>query len=77
MSRHREDSGSKIAEHGGFGRDDTNVMLLVSNPVLKPATIPSVVETNQIAPTILKALAIDPNELLAVQIEGTTPLPGL
>ena len=27
-------SGKKLAEHGGFSRDDTNVMILVSNPSL-------------------------------------------
>src|SRR5262249_30130295 len=51
-------SGKKIAEHGGFGRDDTNVMLLVSNPHLPAVTIPAAVQTTQIAPTILKVLGI-------------------
>ena len=45
-------SGKKIAEHGGFARDDTNVMLLVSNPHLSRTTIPAAVQTTQIAPTI-------------------------
>ncbi len=70
-------STKKIAEHGGFGHDDGNVLLLVSNPQLVPATIPSAVETTQIAPTILKMLGINPLELQAVRIERTTPLPGI
>jgi hypothetical protein len=37
----------------------------------------SPVETTQVAPTILEALRLDPNELDAVQDEGTQVLPGL
>jgi hypothetical protein len=70
-------SGSKIAEHGGFGVDDTNVALLVSNPFLLPATIKSPVETAQIAPTILQSLGLKPSSLQAVQIEKTQPLPAI
>jgi len=66
----------KVMEHGGFARDDTNVMLLLSNPHLSPATITSPVETAQIAPTILKALGLDPDRLQAVQLEHTQGLPG-
>jgi hypothetical protein len=64
-------------EHGGFARDDTNVMLLVANPAFAPATVTSQVETAQIAPTILKALGLDPESLQAVQLEHTQSLPGL
>jgi hypothetical protein len=67
----------KVAEHGGFAHDDTNVILLVSNPSFSDATVDSAVETAQIAPTILSALGLDPNSLQAVQKEGTQPLPGL
>jgi Type I phosphodiesterase / nucleotide pyrophosphatase len=45
-------SGKKLAEHGGFSHDDTNVMMLLSNPSFSPGTITSPVETYQIAPTI-------------------------
>jgi Type I phosphodiesterase / nucleotide pyrophosphatase len=65
----------KQSEHGGFAWDDTNVMLLVSNPDIKPRTIHSFVETSQVAPTILKILGLDPNALDAVRQEGTTVLP--
>jgi Type I phosphodiesterase / nucleotide pyrophosphatase len=70
-------SSSKQEEHGGFAFDDTNVMLLVSNPDLQARTITSWVETMQVAPTILRILDLDPNALQAVQAEGTPVLPGL
>jgi arylsulfatase A-like enzyme len=70
-------SKKKQSEHGGFAQDDTNVMLLVSNPNLHRATITSFVETSQVAPTILELLGLDPGSLDAVQIEGTPTLPGL
>src|SRR5579863_294385 len=68
---------AKIAEHGGFANDDRNVLLVVSNPALKPSTFNGQVETRQIAPTILNALGLNPSQLQAVQQEGTTELPGL
>ena len=70
-------SGShhKQAEHGGFAHDDTNVILLLSNPRFKAATVKASVGTAQVAPTILKALGLDPHELDAVRTEGTGSLP--
>jgi arylsulfatase A-like enzyme len=68
-------STKKLAEHGGFSHDDTNVMMLLSNPRFSPKTVTSPVETAQVAPTILSALGLDPNALQAVQIEGTQVLP--
>jgi len=70
-------SSKKQAEHGGFAHDDTNVIMLVSNPNLHAGTVTSFVETTQVAPTILQALGLDPGKLNAVQIEGTPVLPGL
>jgi hypothetical protein len=70
-------STSKLSEHGGFAHDDTNVMLLVSNANYQPKTVHAEVGTAQVAPTILKALDIDPSELDAVRIEGTGILPDL
>ncbi|MBO0733935.1 MAG: alkaline phosphatase family protein, partial [Methylocapsa sp.] len=67
----------KLAEHGGFARDDTNVMMLVAHPSLGSATVHSPVETAQIAPTILALLGLNPNSLIAVRNEGTQVLPGL
>jgi hypothetical protein len=70
-------SNKKQAEHGGFANDDTNVMLLVSNPSMGQSTVFQFVETKQVAPTILKFLGLDPNTLDAVKMEGTVVLPGL
>ena len=67
----------KQAEHGGFAHDDTNVMLLVSNPNVHARTVTSFVETTQVAPTILGLLGLDPQSLDAVRREGTPVLPGL
>jgi arylsulfatase A-like enzyme len=68
-------STKKLAEHGGFARDDTNVMMLLSNPTFSPEMVTSSVTTLQIAPTILAALGLDPSKLTAVQEEGTQVLP--
>jgi len=68
-------STKKLAEHGGFSHDDTNVILLVSNPGITPKTVYSGVGTNQIAPTILDALGLDPQSLDGVRLEGTAVLP--
>jgi Type I phosphodiesterase / nucleotide pyrophosphatase len=70
-------STKKQSEHGGFAWDDTNVMILVSNPEFERRTIHSFVETTQVAPTILKLLGLDPDDLDAVRKEGTPVLPGL
>jgi hypothetical protein len=63
--------GSKLAEQGGFSNDDRNVLLLLSAPNLRPATVDGRVYTTQIAPTILFALGLDPSQLEGVRKEGT------
>lgn len=70
-------SAKKQSEHGGFAHDDTNVMLLVSNPGIRARKVTSFVETAQVAPTILQLLGLDPAALDAVRMEGTPALPGL
>ncbi len=70
-------SSKKLAEHGGFSHDDTNVMILVSNPSLRAATITTPVQTAQVGPTILEALGLNPSSLQAVQLQGTQVLPGI
>jgi Type I phosphodiesterase / nucleotide pyrophosphatase len=70
-------SARKLMEHGGFAHDDTNVMLLVSNPRFEHKTVTGPVETTQVAPTILQALGLDPDSLQAVRKELTPVLPGL
>ncbi|MGB6687888.1 MAG: alkaline phosphatase family protein [Terracidiphilus sp.] len=68
-------STTMIADHGGFAHDDTNVMLLVSNPGFAPQTVAATTTTMQVAPTIVKALGLDPKALDAVRAEGTQVLP--
>ncbi len=70
-------STAKQEEHGGFSHDDTNVVLLLSNPTFQPRTISAGVGTAQVAPTILKALGINPSALDAVKVEGTPVLPSV
>ena len=68
-------STKKNAEHGGFSFGDTNVGLIVSNPDLRARTVKTPVATSQVAPTILKALGLDPDQLNSVRKEGTEILP--
>jgi arylsulfatase A-like enzyme len=70
-------STAKQSEHGGFSHDDTNVMMLLSNPSFRPHTAYSDVSTTHVAPTILQALGLNPRSLQAVQLEGTPVLPDL
>jgi predicted AlkP superfamily pyrophosphatase or phosphodiesterase len=70
-------SATKIAEHGGFAADDRHVALIVSNPHLEPHVVDAPVTNMQVAPTILRALGIEPHRLSAVSLEGTHALPGL
>jgi hypothetical protein len=70
-------SHAKLAEHGGFSHDDTNVVLLLSNPSFKPRTVKEDVGTAQVAPTILSALGLNPQALDAVRAEGTSVLPAV
>lgn len=70
-------SGKKLAEHGGSNWNDRNVALLVSSPSIKQAIVPVLVQTTDVAPTILRALGYDAGELQAVKLEGTPELPGL
>jgi hypothetical protein len=67
----------KLAEHGGFFDEDTNVALLVSWPGGKGGIVKTPVQTTQVAPTVLKALGLDPGALKAVHVERTAVLPGI
>lgn len=66
-----------LAEHGGMLDEDVNVPLLVSFPGGAGTELRAPVFTHQVAPTVLRALGLAPESLLAVQREGTAPLPGL
>ncbi|MEX3896855.1 alkaline phosphatase family protein [Paraburkholderia sp. BR10954] len=70
-------STKKDAEHGGNAPDDSHVGLLVSYPTLQAATNTETVSLTQVAPTVLKSLALDPSLLHSVAAEGTQVLPGL
>jgi len=71
-------SSQKIAEHGGGTLDDQHVGMLVSLPAIgSRQSNAAVVHTTQVAPTILRALRLDPERLQAVVKEGTSVLPGL
>jgi hypothetical protein len=67
----------KIAEHGGADRQDRHVPLVVFGAGASAGSVPSPVETTQIAPTILTLLGLDPQQLQAVQAEHTPVLPGI
>ena len=69
-------STAKIAEHGGLSEDDRKVACFVSSPGLQKTVFTHQVSTKQVAPTILKALGLDPNALRGVVAEGTNLLDG-
>jgi hypothetical protein len=69
--------GSKIAEHGGLNEDDIHAALLFSMPGIEQQTVKTPVLNQQVAPTIIKALGMDPNELEAVKKEQIKSLPFL
>ena len=70
-------STKKNEEHGGFSFGDTNVGLIVSNPGIRASLLKTPVATSQVAPTILRALGIDPRDLHSVRVERTPVLPGV
>src|SRR5499427_3296811 len=70
-------SGKKNAEHGGMSFGDTHVGLILSNPGFRASVVKTPVATSQVAPTLLRALGIDPQALDSVRIEHTEILPGL
>lgn len=67
-------STTMIGDHGGFAHDDTNVVLLVAYPSFTAQTVSAEAMTTQVAPTILRALGLDPWALDAVKAEGTPVL---
>ncbi len=69
--------GSKLSEHGGFNEDDVHTALLVSLDGMQRAVVKSAVNNQQVAPTIIQALGLDPNDLEAVRKEQIHVLPFL
>ena len=70
-------SQAKDMEHGGFAADDGHVALLVSLPSIDARTVTRQVKTTQVAPTVIRALGLDPRLLQSVRKEGTPVLPHL
>ena len=68
-------TSTTLAEHGGFGENDTHVPLIVFAPHRNSETVLAPVFTTQIAPTILALLKLNPGDLQAVQLEKTDILP--
>ncbi len=69
-------SGGKIAEHGGYSDQDLNVPIIIANPRLASQTIHVPVKTQQLAPTMLQLLGLNPFLLQAVVKEHVNVLPG-
>lgn len=69
--------GSKLAEHGGLNEDDIHAALLVSFAGMQQNTVNTPVINQQVAPSIIRALGFDPNELEAVKKEQINVLPFL
>ena len=67
--------GPKLAEHGGFNEDDVHTALLLSLEGSARAVVKSAVSNQQVAPTIVQALGLEPNALDAVRKEGIHVLP--
>jgi hypothetical protein len=69
--------GTKLSEHGGFNEDDVHTALLISLDGLDHAVVKSAVLNQQVAPTIIKALGLNPEDLEAVRKEQIPVLPFL
>ena len=69
--------GTKLSEHGGFNEDDVHTALLVSLEGMDHAVVKSSVLNQQVAPTIIKALGLNPDDLDAVRKEQIAVLPFL
>jgi Type I phosphodiesterase / nucleotide pyrophosphatase len=67
--------GSKISEHGGFNEDDVHTALLLSMEGLQGTVVKSATTNQQVAPTILQALGLNPESLDAVRKEQIHVLP--
>ena len=66
---------TKKVEHGGLTEENTHVPLIVAGPGVAVGRVDSPVDLRQVAPTILKALGLRPNDLEAVRREHTHRLP--
>lgn len=67
--------GSKISEHGGFNEDDLHTALLLSLDGMQRAVVKTATSNQQVAPTIIRALGLNPWSLQAVREEQIAVLP--
>ena len=67
--------GSKIAEHGGDNEDDVHTVLLVARKGTLPVETKTPVTNYQVAPSIIKVLGLNLNNLDAYRIQNVQPLP--
>jgi len=68
-------TGSKIAEHGGDNEDDVHTVLLVARKGTVPVETKTPVTNYQVAPSIIKVLRLNLNNLDAYRIQNVQPLP--
>jgi hypothetical protein len=68
-------TGSKIAEHGGDNEDDVHTVLLVARKGTLPIETKTPVTNYQVAPSIVKVLGLNLNNLDAYRIQKVQPLP--
>jgi hypothetical protein len=68
---------TKKVEHGGFTEENTHVPLVLAGPGVAAGRIDAPVDLRQVAPTILRALGLNPLRLEAVRREHTRRLPAL
>lgn len=69
-------STAKIAEHGGLSDDDRKVACFASATNLKKTVYDHKASTREFAPTILKALGLDPKKLKGAEAEDVHELAG-
>jgi len=68
-------TGSKIAEHGGDNEDDVHTVLLVARKGTIPMETKTPVTNYQVAPSIVKVLGLNLNNLDAYRMQNVQPLP--
>lgn len=68
-------TGSKIAEHGGDNEDDAHTVLLVARKGTIPLETKTPVTNFQVAPSIIKVLGLNLNNLDAYRYQKVQPLP--
>jgi hypothetical protein len=69
-------STAKIAEHGGINEDDRHVACFAHAQHLRKQKFTCPVSTRQVAPTIIKVLGLETDDLQGAKAEGTTVLNG-